>query len=67
MNPIKEAFLLPDTLAQALQRRALHTPDRLALRFVFDENDQGLVLTYRDLGLRARTIAAALQRQAVAG
>ncbi|UNB65885.1 non-ribosomal peptide synthetase [Pseudomonas syringae pv. helianthi] len=62
-----DAFELPDTLAQALQRRALHTPDRLALRFLFDENDQGLVLTYRDLDLRARTIAAALQRQAVPG
>ncbi|RMV74440.1 Peptide synthase [Pseudomonas caricapapayae] len=66
-NPIMDAFELPDTLAQALQRRALHTPDRLALRFLFDENDQGLVLTYRDLDLRARTIAAALQRQAVPG
>ncbi|POR61811.1 non-ribosomal peptide synthetase [Pseudomonas syringae] len=62
-----DAFELPDTLAQALQRRALHTPDRLALRFLTDEKDQGLVLTYRDLDLRARTIAAALQRQAVPG
>ncbi|WP_147472453.1 AMP-binding protein, partial [Pseudomonas coronafaciens] len=62
-----DAFELPDTLAQALQRRALHTPDRLALRFLTDEKDQGLVLTYRDLDLRARTIAAALQRHAVPG
>ncbi|MEQ4505804.1 AMP-binding protein, partial [Pseudomonas sp.] len=62
-----DAFELPDTLAQALQRRTLHTPDRLALRFLTDEKDQGLVLTYRDLDLRARTIAAALQRQAVPG
>ncbi|RMV40065.1 Peptide synthase, partial [Pseudomonas syringae pv. papulans] len=66
-NPIMDAFELPDTLAQALQRRALHTPDRLALRFLTDEKDQGLALTYRDLDLRARTIAAALQRQAVPG
>ncbi|PBP93727.1 hypothetical protein CCL07_22035, partial [Pseudomonas congelans] len=62
-----DAFELPDTLAQALQRRALHMPDRLALRFLTDEKDQGLVLTYRDLDLRARTIAAALQCQAVPG
>ncbi|ORC59228.1 non-ribosomal peptide synthetase [Pseudomonas floridensis] len=62
-----EAFELPDTLAQALQRRAAKTPDRLALRFLSDENSQGLVLTYRDLDLRARTIAAALQRQAEPG
>ncbi|MDA3137263.1 hypothetical protein HG619_26520, partial [Pseudomonas syringae] len=42
---------------------------RIGWRCVFltDEKDQGLVLTYRDLDLRARTIAAALQRQAVPG
>ncbi|WP_236534034.1 AMP-binding protein, partial [Pseudomonas syringae] len=62
-----DAFELPDTLAQALQRRAAQTPDRLALRFLTDENSQGLVLTYRDLDLRARTIAAALQGQTVPG
>uniref|UniRef100_UPI002B1DEDA1 AMP-binding protein n=1 Tax=Pseudomonas viridiflava TaxID=33069 RepID=UPI002B1DEDA1 len=62
-----DAFELPDTLAQALQRRAAKTPDRLALRFLTDENSQGLVLTYRDLDLRARTIAAALKREAVPG
>ncbi|WP_122438388.1 non-ribosomal peptide synthetase [Pseudomonas viridiflava] len=62
-----DAFELPDTLAQALQRRAAKTPDQLALRFLTDENSQGLVLTYRDLDLRARTIAAALKREAVPG
>uniref|UniRef100_UPI0023F98BA5 AMP-binding protein n=1 Tax=Pseudomonas viridiflava TaxID=33069 RepID=UPI0023F98BA5 len=62
-----DAFELPDTLAQALQRRAAKTPDQLALRFLSDENSQGLVLTYRDLDLRARTIAAALKREAVPG
>jgi amino acid adenylation domain-containing protein/non-ribosomal peptide synthase protein (TIGR01720 family) len=62
-----DAFELPDTLAHALQRRAARTPDRLALRFLTDENDQGEVLTYRDLDLRARTIAAALQQQAAPG
>ncbi|WP_095155656.1 non-ribosomal peptide synthetase, partial [Pseudomonas sp. Irchel 3E13] len=62
-----DAFELPATLAQSLQRRAAQTPDKLALRFLSDEKDQGLVLTYRDLDLRARTIAAALQSQAALG
>ncbi|SHN25321.1 amino acid adenylation domain-containing protein [Pseudomonas asturiensis] len=62
-----DAFELPDTLAQALQRRAAKTPDQLALRFLIDENSRGLVLTYRDLDLRARTIAAALKREATPG
>lgn len=34
-----DAFELPDTLAQALQRRASQTPDRLALRFLTDEKN----------------------------
>ncbi|MBI6852860.1 non-ribosomal peptide synthetase [Pseudomonas cichorii] len=62
-----DAFELPDTLAQALQRRASQTPERLALRFLTDEKDQGIVLTYRDLDLRARTIAAALKARAEPG
>lgn len=62
-----DAFELPDNLAHALQQRAAQTPDRLALRFLTDESDEGLVLTYRDLDLRARTIAAALQQQATPG
>ena len=62
-----DAFELPVTLAQSLQRRAAQTPDKLALRFLSDEKDQGVVLTYRDLDLRARTIAAALQAQAALG
>ncbi|RRV07264.1 amino acid adenylation domain-containing protein [Pseudomonas sp. v388] len=62
-----DAFELPETLAHALQHRAAQTPDRLALRFLTDENDQGQVLTYHDLDLRARTIAAALKQQASPG
>ena len=62
-----DAFELPVTLAQSLQRRAAQTPDQLALRFLSDEQDQGTVLTYRDLDQRARTIAAALQGQAQLG
>ncbi len=62
-----DAFVLPNTLAQALQRRAQQTPDRLALRFLAEDQEQGAVLSYRDLDLRARTIAAALQATAQVG
>ncbi len=62
-----DAFDLPSTLAQALQRRAAQTPDRLALRFLAESQEQGAVLSYRDLDLRARTIAAALQARAEVG
>ncbi|WP_265533556.1 non-ribosomal peptide synthetase [Pseudomonas saponiphila] len=56
-----DAFELPSTLAQALQRRAVLAPDQVALRFLAQEQEQSVVLSYRDLDLRARTIAAALQ------
>ncbi|NUT79699.1 non-ribosomal peptide synthetase [Pseudomonas brassicacearum] len=62
-----DAFELPITLAHALQRRAALTPDRVALRFLADTPGQGVVLSYRDLDLRARTIAAALQAEAALG
>ncbi|MEG5263209.1 non-ribosomal peptide synthetase [Pseudomonas sp. JDS28PS106] len=62
-----DAFELPLTLADALQRRAAQTPAHLALRFLTEENDEGQVLTYRDLDRRARVIAAALQQRAEPG
>ena len=62
-----DAFELPGTLAQALQQRAAHTPDQLALRFLADDPQAGQVLSYGDLDLRARTIAAALQANAQVG
>ncbi|SFX03153.1 non-ribosomal peptide synthase domain TIGR01720/amino acid adenylation domain-containing protein [Pseudomonas sp. NFACC49-2] len=62
-----DAFELPSTLAHALQRRAASTPDRVALRFLADTPEQSVVLSYRDLDLRARTIAAALQAEATVG
>lgn len=62
-----DAFELPGTLAQALQQRAAHTPDQLALRFLADDPQAGQVLSYGDLDLRARTIAAALQANARVG
>jgi len=58
-----DAFELPSTLVQALQRRAALTPDRVALRFLADSPDQAVVLSYRELDQRARTIAGALQAQ----
>ncbi|WLH94188.1 AMP-binding protein [Pseudomonas hefeiensis] len=62
-----DAFELPSTLAHALQRRAALSPDRVALRFLADTPEQSVVLSYRDLDLRARTIAAALQAEAAFG
>ncbi|MCB2251007.1 non-ribosomal peptide synthetase [Pseudomonas chlororaphis] len=62
-----DAFELPSTLAQALQRRAAQTPDQVALRFLAEEQDQNVVLSYSDLDRRARTIAAALQANAGLG
>ncbi|WP_458130728.1 non-ribosomal peptide synthetase [Pseudomonas sp. R3-41] len=62
-----DAFELPSTLVHALQRRAALTPDRVALRFLADTPGQGVVLSYRDLDLRARTIAGALQADAALG
>ena len=62
-----DAFELPSTLVQALQRRAALTPDRLALRFLAENPEQAVVLSYRELDQRARTIAAALQAEAEFG
>jgi amino acid adenylation domain-containing protein/non-ribosomal peptide synthase protein (TIGR01720 family) len=59
-----DAFELPSTLVQALQRRAALTPDRVALRFLAETRDQAVVLSYRELDQRARSIAGALQAQA---
>ncbi|WP_456016274.1 non-ribosomal peptide synthetase [Pseudomonas fluorescens] len=62
-----DAFELPRTLVQSLQRRAAQTPDQVALRFLADSAEQNVVLSYRDLDLRARAIAAALQANAALG
>jgi amino acid adenylation domain-containing protein/non-ribosomal peptide synthase protein (TIGR01720 family) len=59
-----DAFEIPSTLVQALQRRAALTPDRVALRFLAETRDQAVVLSYRELDQRARTIAGALQAEA---
>ncbi|MDN4546617.1 non-ribosomal peptide synthetase [Pseudomonas sp. C32] len=59
-----DAFELPSSMVQALQRRAALTPDRVALRFLAETPDQAVVLSYRELDQRARTIAGALQAEA---
>ena len=59
-----DAFELPSTMVQALQRRAVLTPDRVALRFLAETPEQAVVLSYRELDQRARMIAGALQAQA---
>ncbi|TFY84469.1 amino acid adenylation domain-containing protein [Pseudomonas kairouanensis] len=62
-----DAFELPRTLVQSLQRRAAQTPDQVALRFLAESAEQNVVLSYRDLDSRARSIAAALQANADLG
>ncbi|KAA5662562.1 AMP-binding protein, partial [Pseudomonas aeruginosa] len=62
-----DAFELPTPLVQALRRRAVQEPERLALRVLAEDEGEGVVLSYRDLDLRARSIAAALQAQAQLG
>ncbi len=62
-----DAFELPRTLVQSLQRRAAQTPDQVALRFLADCAEQNVVLSYRDLDQRARAIAAALQANVAVG
>ncbi len=62
-----DAFELPRTLVQSLQRRAAQTPDQVALRFLAESAEHSVVLSYRDLDQRARTIASALQANAALG
>ncbi|WPO00925.1 non-ribosomal peptide synthetase [Pseudomonas sp. MUP55] len=62
-----DAFELPRTLVQSLQQRAAQTPDQVALRFLAESAEHSVVLSYRDLDLRARTIAAALQADVASG
>ncbi|BAN48812.1 non-ribosomal peptide synthase/polyketide synthase [Metapseudomonas resinovorans] len=62
-----EVFDLPGTLVEALQRRAAAEPERIALRFLTEDQGTGEVLDYRQLDQRARSIAAALQQRTVAG
>jgi len=62
-----DAFETPTTLVQALRRRAEQMPERLALRFLEEDDGEGVLLSYADLDRRARAIAAALQAYAELG
>ncbi|MBH3339929.1 non-ribosomal peptide synthetase [Pseudomonas mendocina] len=62
-----DAFDTPTTLVQALRRRAELTPERLALRFLAEDDGEGVLLNYAELDQRARAIAAALQARTEPG
>ncbi len=55
------------TLVEALRWRAEHQPDRLAYTFLLDGESRELHVTYGELDLQARVIAARLQALGAAG
>ena len=57
-----EGFPSCSSLVELLQWRASHQPDQVAYRFLFDGEREAATLTYAQLGLQARAIAAVLQR-----
>ena len=57
-----EGFPSCSSLVDLLQWRASHQPNQVAYRFLFDGGREPASLTYAQLGLQARAIAAALQR-----
>ncbi|HWK54292.1 MAG TPA: AMP-binding protein, partial [Hyphomicrobiales bacterium] len=61
------AFVLPRTLVQSLRDHAARVPEHVALRFLGEHGGAGGAFTYRELDLRARAIAAALQAVAEPG
>ncbi len=57
---------MTDNLVESLRTRAALQPEREALRFLSDEGD-GQPLTYRELEVRARAMAALVQERAAPG
>ncbi|HEV8581878.1 MAG TPA: amino acid adenylation domain-containing protein [Thermoanaerobaculia bacterium] len=57
----------PANLVEVLRRRALHQPDRRAYTFLLDGEAREVHLTYGELDLQARAIAARLQALDAAG
>src|SRR5574337_2073379 len=55
------------TLLGLLQQRAARYRDKVAFSFSFNGEDDGTSLTYQQLEIKARAIAASLQQQGVAG
>ena len=54
-------FSLPPTLVEVARRRAAEHPERLVYTFLTDGEEEGARLSYGELDLRARAIAAHLQ------
>jgi amino acid adenylation domain-containing protein len=54
-------FSLPPTLVEVARRRAAEHPERPVYTFLTDGEEEGARLSYGELDLRARTIAARLQ------
>ena len=61
------AFALPRTLVQSLRDRASQTPEQVALLFLGEQEEECRKVSYRELDLRARTIAASIQTVANPG
>src|SRR5437667_1941143 len=57
----------PSTLADILRWRALHEPHREAYTFLLDGETKKVQITYAELDLQARRIAALLQNHLVPG
>src|SRR4026209_454961 len=71
MTICSERLSLPDitvsSLVELLQQRAASPPDRLAYRFLGDGETGESSITYGELNLRARAIAASLQEMGACG
>ncbi|MEP7279703.1 MAG: fatty acyl-AMP ligase [Bacteroidota bacterium] len=58
---------MPKSLVDILQWHAINQPNQLAYRFLVDGEFEEIVLTFKDLDRRARSIGALLQHSAKAG
>ena len=57
----------PTSMVEVLQSRAAAMPDDLAFSFLIDGEEEGPRLTYADLDLQARAVAATLRDGAETG
>jgi acyl-CoA synthetase (AMP-forming)/AMP-acid ligase II len=55
------------TFAEVLERQAEQQPDRVAYRFESDDGERTVAVTYAELDVEARAIAAAIRAEAPAG